>query len=171
MESDITDNTLNLISSVLHNNTVTIYSTVSIIEISNIIKWLLMQNTLGYMTVTTDVWLCFIMVGFIQINRQEEKQWTPAPRHSNVRRSKVKAVFRLSVSGCISGRQVSLGSSVHTFHSHSSVQRRVTLFNTVCHLCILHMSNLEAVIGQFCQDECLSKRPWQRSIRYCRKHE
>lgn len=49
--------------------------------------------------------------------------------------------------------------SVHTFHSQSSVQRIVTLFNTVLHLCILHMSNLEAVIGQFCQDECLSKCP------------
>lgn len=80
-------------------------------------------------------------------------------KDSNVRRSKVRAVFRLSVSGCISVRQVSRGSTVHTFHSHRRVHQRATLFNTVCHLCILHMSNLEAVIGQFSQDECLSKCP------------
>lgn len=70
--------------------------------------------------------------------------------HSNVRRPEVRAVLRLSVSGYISNRQVSLGFSVHTFHSHSGVHHGVTLFNVVRHLCILHMSNLEAVIDQFC---------------------
>lgn len=77
----------------------------------------------GYITVTIDVWLCFIIVGFIQTNRQEDRQQMPAPWHSNVRRSKVKALFRLWDSSCISGRQVPLGPSVHAFHFHRRVQK------------------------------------------------
>lgn len=115
-----------------------------------------------YTTVTTErFYNSWIQ---IQITGWGGKQWRPAQWHLNVRRSQVNTMFRLSVSGCTSSRQVSLGSSMHTFWSYCSVPHTFPLFNTVHQLCILHMSNLVAVIGQFCQDECLSKCPWQRSI-------
>lgn len=68
-------------------------------------------------------------------------------------------------------QQVSLGSSVHTFYFHNGTHNKVPLFILVRHPCVLHMSNLEAVIDQFGQNECLSKCPWQRSMGYCGRHE
>lgn len=61
----------------------------------------------------------------------------------------------LSVSGCTgptADRWVSLGSVHSCVHTQAAA-------GSIPGPCILHMSNLEAVIGQFCQDECLSKRP------------
>lgn len=68
-------------------------------------------------------------------------------------------------------QQVSLGSSVHTFYFHNGTHNKVPLFILVRHPCVLHMSNLEAVIDQFGQNECLSKCPWQRSMGYCGRYE
>ena len=105
IKGSISDNNL-LISNILlkiNQNNMSNYE--------NQYEWLLIQKSLEEHIAShcTDVGPCFTTAGFIQINRWERKQWRPAPRHSNVRRSKVAAVFRLSSSGCGRGRQVWLG--------------------------------------------------------------
>lgn len=99
----------------------------------------------------------FFIVGFILVNRQEGGEIYVCVVAFKC--EEVKGEGSVQSKAVLAAGRCHQGSTVHTFYFHRSVHHGVTLLNTARHLCILHVSNLEAVIDQFGQDECPSKCP------------